>query len=435
MSSDSEETIGANILTLPDIISNISAYIVSVPAFRAVQTEVEVTEIKEYPNIIFLTVSDALRIVNMKAVIFKSDYQSKISPGDKIVVSGAVRLYKNEVQLVIKSYVGTGMGDSMCALTKLRAELSLEGYFDNKKDIGQNYQTIGVVSSLRAAGLKDFIHTIESRCSGKKLYIYPATVQGLAATTEIPRAIQLANTHANVKILVIIRGGGSKEDLECFNDKAIARAIKNSVLPVVTGIGHQIDTSIADLVADKHFITPTAVAQGITVPNLLTTDKISAEITFLKDLFMIKFNSYTDYVVSSEARLAKYKGAKMTKLQTDINSITQVGDLVKARIQNLLGANLTYVTKAAVTIEQIRTELVAKITRGLDTHATFANVLSLGLSNQLDTYANEIRTFGRPTITDKRSGKEISLRKDLKPGRRYRIAFIDGHYDIKISMS
>lgn len=425
---------GLNIVLLPDIIAIISDYISNTDMFKNIQAEVEVTEIKEYPNIVFMTVCDVFRSVNMKCVIFKTDYQNKIIVGNKIVISATVRLYKNEIQLVIKSYVLLGLGSNISALSKLKEDLGKKGYFDNKQEISQNYQIIGVISSLKAAGLKDFIHTIETRCSNKKLYLYPATVQGSAAPDEIVKQIKLANTHNMVKVIAIIRGGGSKEDLECFNDKAIARAIHESVIPIVTGIGHQIDVSVADMVADQNFITPTAVAQGITTNNLLTTDKINAEILFISDLFMIKFRSCEEYIIDSEEKILKCKNKSMEKISLGIQSMTEFGTNIRNRLETYLNSFYDKIVNSQADIKASVTARNHTMNSVIEEYAHLNQIIALGLDVKISAYDTEINQLGRPSIVDRKTKKEITLVKNLKSGQRYRINFIDGHHDIKISI-
>ena len=195
MSSDfdsSSDSGSDKILSLLDIISDISTYINSTPKFKSITTEVEITELKVYPNVIFMKVreADGNSQIVIKTIIYKSNYKTKLDAGNKIKINAELKFYKNELELIIKSYVLVGQGIQTKALTKLKADLATLGYFDNKKEISQNYHTIGIISSINAAGMKDFVHTINSRCSGKK-YIY--TLLRCRGQMPRPKFVQRSN--------------------------------------------------------------------------------------------------------------------------------------------------------------------------------------------------------------------------------------------------
>ena len=419
---------------LSNIITTINNYIVSVPAFKEINTEVEVMELKEYDSIVFMKICDDDKQTIMKSVIFKSAYTTKIEPGNKLKIKSSVRLYKTEIELVIKSYSVLGNGANMTSLAKLKSQLDGLGYFDaaNKKEIMSNYQTIGIVSSLNAAGMKDFIHTINSRCSCKNIYVYPATVQGSAGPAELQKAIQLANKHNIVQVLAIIRGGGSKDDLECFNDTNLAKVIFESVLPIVTGIGHQIDTSIADLVADKNFITPTAVAQSITTENVLTVEKINLLISNLKDLFNNKFNSYYDWISNTESKLRKYKLQHMEKISAIIKLHSASCADVKRHLRLATDLQYKYLSIAENDIVASKENIFKQSGIVISAYINGLHILESNIREKIFNYDATLKKISKPKIICKATNEEVYNLKNFKKNQKYLIQFIDGSYNIKI---
>lgn len=420
-------------LNLSTIISNITNYINLTPIFKSINSEVEVTEIREYGTMIYLKVADCNnKLLIIKGIIYKSNYNTKLEPGNKIKINCKLACYKHELQLNINSYTLVGQGARTTALTKLKTELAILGYFDNKKAIEQNYHTIGVISSLSAAGLKDFVHTINSRCSGKKIYLYPATMQGINAPKEVCSAINLANKHNSVQILVIIRGGGSKEDLECFNDKSIATSIYNSKLPIVTGIGHQIDVSVADLVADQNFITPTATAQAITIENLLTKDKIKDQIKQIAYMFKTKIDSYYNYIIEAESKIQKYKYAQINKLNNIIHTHWIRQNEIKNKVQIIANSQYNYLIETENKLIDIQSTLFRKYSDAIILHKNNLNLIDANINEQIFNISDQISTLARPKIININTNEEIHTLKKFKTSQHYRIKFIDGYYDIKI---
>jgi len=202
-----------------------------------------------------------------------------VHQGDKLSVTGDINIFTNKntsrIQFVVLRYSKIGLGEHLIELNKLKKKLKSMGVFDDKikKEIGTNYRKIGLITSIDAAGFKDMLAVFTARVAGTELVVYNSVMQGAKAPKSIVNSIKLANEHNYVDLLILARGGGSREDLGCFDDERIAFAIFNSDLPIVTGIGHDIDTSIADLASDRRFITPTAAAEGVTYDkNVLLTE-------------------------------------------------------------------------------------------------------------------------------------------------------------------
>ena len=187
--------------------------------------------------------------------------------GQQVMAYGTLSLYeaRGDYQLIINSLEEAGAGDLYYQFEQLKEKLSQEGLFaaQHKKPLPRIPHSIGVITSPTAAALRDILITLARRFPLAPVVIYPSDVQGKEAPRQLVNAIQRANTENRCNILLLARGGGSLEDLWAFNDEALARAIYNSKLPIVSGIGHETDFTIADFVADHRAATPTAAAEAI----------------------------------------------------------------------------------------------------------------------------------------------------------------------------
>jgi exodeoxyribonuclease VII large subunit len=191
--------------------------------------------------------------------------------GLEVICQGYVDLYapRGSYQLVIQQVLPKGLGALELALRKLRERLAIEGLFDpaRKRPLPRFPREIAIVTSPTGAALRDFLEVLRRRCRGTDVLILPARVQGDGAASEIAAAIALANRLLRpIDVLVVARGGGSLEDLWCFNEEVVVRAIHASRIPVVSAIGHEIDVTLADLVADVRALTPSEAAERV-VPS------------------------------------------------------------------------------------------------------------------------------------------------------------------------
>lgn len=185
--------------------------------------------------------------------------------GDEIEVQARIGLYepRGEFQVNIQALRRAGRGSLHEQFELLKTRLQQEGLFDlaNKRQITPLPQTIGVITSLGAAALHDVLTTLARRAPHVSVIVYPTLVQGQSAPLALRQALAKANERQEVDTLLLVRGGGSMEDLWAFNDESLARDIAASVIPVIAGVGHESDTTIADFVADMRAPTPTAAAE------------------------------------------------------------------------------------------------------------------------------------------------------------------------------
>ena len=190
-----------------------------------------------------------------------------IEDGMKIMVRGTPKLTKwGKFSLTVNAISPVGEGSLKKAYEKLKAKLEKEGLFDaaKKRGIPADLTRLGVISSTQAAGYADFIKIINARWGGMRVSVAHTQVQGMDAPDQIIRALNYFNERGEVQMIAILRGGGSADDLSCFNDEKLVRAIAASKIPVITGIGHEVDESLSDLAADVRASTPSNAAEMLT---------------------------------------------------------------------------------------------------------------------------------------------------------------------------
>jgi exodeoxyribonuclease VII large subunit len=214
----------------------------------------------------YFTLKDEAAVI--KAVLFKGHQRSvPFEPGDgmNVIVHGNVDLFekRGEYQIIVDLMEMEGKGVLQLAFEQLKAKLLKEGLFDvsRKKSIPPFPDSIGIVTSPTGAALRDILHVVGRRYRGMRIVIYPVLVQGEGAAADIAGAIAKANARNEVDVLIVGRGGGSIEDLWPFNEEIVARAIYDSRIPVVSAVGHEIDFTISDFVADLRAPTPSAAAE------------------------------------------------------------------------------------------------------------------------------------------------------------------------------
>lgn len=191
--------------------------------------------------------------------------------GQLVEVRGRLGVYepRGELQLVVEAMQQAGQGNLFEQFLKLKARLEAEGLFDTgrKRALPLLPKAIGVITSLGAAALHDVVTALQRRVPHIPVVIYPASVQGAQAPEELRQALRQAGARAEVDVLLLVRGGGAMEDLWAFNDEQLARAVLASPVPVVSGIGHETDFTIADFCADLRAPTPTAAAELCAQPQ------------------------------------------------------------------------------------------------------------------------------------------------------------------------
>ncbi|MDD3383129.1 MAG: exodeoxyribonuclease VII large subunit [Bacilli bacterium] len=243
------------------------------PFFNRVYVKGEISNFKkQFPSgHCYFTIKDEnSRISGVMFNAKASRLKFEPKDGDSVLIIGKVSVYEanGNYQLYVDSMDLDGAGDLFKKFLELKKELEKEGLFDSnhKKIIPKFPKKIGVVTASTGAAIRDIIITIKRRYPIAEIYIFPSLVQGNEAKFDITKKIEIANTHP-LDVLIVGRGGGSIEDLWAFNEKEVAYAIYNSNIPIISAVGHEIDFTISDFVADLRAATPTAAAELCT-PNI-----------------------------------------------------------------------------------------------------------------------------------------------------------------------
>lgn len=216
----------------------------------------------------------------IKAAMFKgSNRFSRVTPknGDKVLIRGNISLYepRGDFQLIATHMEPEGEGLLKQQFEQIKQRLSTEGLFnqDDKQSIPQNPKSIGVITSDTGAAWHDILTVLQRRNPTVDVILYPSLVQGDSAAENLCRALQVANQRNEVDVLIVGRGGGSMEDLWCFNDEMLARTLYQSPIPIISAVGHEVDFTIADFVADMRAPTPSAAAELAAPPLQNTLEK------------------------------------------------------------------------------------------------------------------------------------------------------------------
>lgn len=321
--------------------------------------------------------------------------------GMKVVAMGYVNVYQptGQYQLYVRTMTQDGQGDLYAAFEKLKAKLAGEGLFDEdrKKSIPKFPRTIGVVTSSSGAAVEDIINITTRRYPLAKLILYPVLVQGADAPADLIRAVRYFDAHPT-DVLIIGRGGGSMEDLWCFNDEMLARTIAECRVPVISAVGHETDFTICDFVADLRAPTPSAAAELAVPDKRELTDRI----------FALREKAVS--ALRSRAQLAKTRFARYAESP------------VIRYPERLLSP---YMTALATADERLRSAIGQRLDGARHSLTLVAERL-----NGLSPLAVLSRGYG--AVSDA-SGRTVIHVGDLTPGDRVKIRFADGSADAQIS--
>ena len=308
--------------------------------------------------------------------------------GQQVLVEAKVSLYepRGDFQLIITQMQLAGEGALQIAFEKLKQKLTEEGLFDeeNKLAIANIPTCVGVITSPTGAAIRDILRVLQRRFPALPVIIYPSAVQGDQAAKQLVTALQKANSRKECDVLIVARGGGSLEDLWPFNEEIVARALFASEIPIVTGIGHEIDFTIADFVADQRCATPSAAAEWI------SPDKEEWQETFkeyIRTLLQL-INAQLKHGTLELRHLTKRLQHPGQRLQRQMQMIDQLEQRLTNTIKNQL---------------KTRREKLVLMTRNLDTVSPL-NTLKRGYA--IVTKENKIITQSKQV----KSGDQISTR-------------------------
>ncbi|MFM0625908.1 exodeoxyribonuclease VII large subunit [Paraburkholderia xenovorans] len=393
----------------------------------------------------YFSIKDAQ--AQMRCVMFRGRAQyAEFTPreGDRIEVRALVTMYepRGELQLNVEAVRRTGQGRLYEAFLRLKAQLEAEGLFaaERKRALPTHPRAIGIVTSLQAAALRDVLTTLSRRAPHIPVIIYPAPVQGVGVSGKLAAMVDAANARREVDVLIVCRGGGSIEDLWAFNEEVLARAIAESAIPVVSGVGHETDFTIADFAADVRAPTPTGAAELVSPQRVLLLRELDQRHATLARGFgrmMERRAQQLDWLarrlVSPAERLARQR----THLQQLSVRLASAGarpvrdararfSLLQMRWQrwrpDLAGhqaklGNLSQRLDAALLRQHERQ------TARIDTLAARLEVLS----------PQRTLERGYAAVLDAQSGRAVRAPSSLKPGRRLTVHLAEGAADIALA--
>ena len=330
-------------------------------SFPSVLIEGEISSFKVNQNkFVFFDLKDEESVLGCFMTVWQLRFP--LEDGMKVIAQVKPKLTNwGKFSLTVEKITPKGEGSLKKSLEILKEKLTREGLFDEnrKRRIPQDLKKIAVISSTQAAGYADFIKIINERWGGLKIIVAHTQVQGMAASDQIIRAIDFLNSQSELPdVIAIIRGGGSADDLAVFNDEKLVRAVANSRVPIITGIGHEIDQSLCDLAADFAASTPSNVAQ------ILTPNKFD-EMRFLRS----KILRTNDLLLSKIAELKKANREKNQKIRDRIlqNILDQKREIqAKKRIlesynpQNILAKGYALISGEIATGKEITIKTIDK---------------------------------------------------------------------------
>jgi len=259
---------GKKVLSVSELTREIKSLLEN--RFSHVWVEGEISGFKHHQSgHIYFSLKDDKAL--LKAVFFSRyhhDVRFDLEDGLKVICYGKISVYevRGEYQIYVERIEPKGLGALQLAFEQLKAKLSQEGLFDpgRKRPIPPYPRKVGIVTSPTGAAIRDILNIVDRRFAGIHILINPVRVQGEGSADEIARAIDEFNVLEDVDVLIVGRGGGSLEDLWAFNEETVARAIHRSKIPVISAVGHEVDWTIADMVADLRAPTPSAAAELVT---------------------------------------------------------------------------------------------------------------------------------------------------------------------------
>lgn len=334
---------------------------------------------------------------SIKAVMFRGNASRlKFMPADgmKIIAFGSVSVYERDgaYQFYIENMQPDGVGSLSIAFEQLKEKLQKEGLFDqaHKKPLPKYPRTIGVVTSPTGAAFQDICNVLGRRWPMARIVISPALVQGETAPRSIVEAIEDLDAFGQADVMIVARGGGSIEDLWCFNDERVARAIYAAKTPVVSGVGHETDFTIADFVADFRAPTPSAAAE-IVVPDVLAE---------------------RDHIMQLAMRSQKLMLNRIGILRTSLNQLTS---------RNVMQGPVALINERRLMLDNLVDRINSAANNKVQTNRANFRVLT----SKLDAFS-PLKVLSRGySITEGEKGVIKSV-EDVKPGDKLSIRLNDG---------
>ena len=364
--------------------------------------------------------------------------------GTKVLITGRISVYEatGNYQIYVDEMIEDGVGNLYIAFEKLKKQLAAEGLFDSKykKPIPKYPTKIGVVTANTGAAIKDILSTIKRRFPIGQVILFPSLVQGDNAAKDIVKNIKLANTY-DLDVLIVGRGGGSIEDLWPFNEEIVARAIFDSKIPIISAVGHEVDFTIADFVADLRAPTPTGAAE-MAVPNLVDLNKYIEQLKIRLSSYIIKkVNIYklnldslrNSYILKNPSILFENKKQNLDLINNKINELL----LKKIELKKLYLDSLknSYVLKNPSILFENKKQNLILLTKELNKNISLKidnNVTKLNTIIEKLELINPLNVMKRGFSLTYKDDKLIKSVKKIKKDDELNIKFNDGNILVNV---
>ena len=366
-----------------------------------------------------------------------------LKEGDHIEVSGKISIYeaRGEFQITVNEVRLKGLGQLYEAYERLKAQLQAEGAFaaERKKPLPTHPQCIGIVTSLAAAALRDVVTTLNRRAPEIPVIVYPTPVQGTGSELQIAQTIKTASQRAECDVLIVCRGGGSIEDLWAFNEEPVVRAIEACAIPVVSGVGHETDFTLADFVADVRAPTPTGAAELVSPNRQESLHRLAQAQGRLKTVLEQRYfdaSQKLDWL----ARQIRHPRQKLDEQRTHIHKLAQT--LSYSMTQNVRAHTARFerqtqalkhcrpdisvyrqdISRFQTTLSHAFRQLLAQRRQSLTAQTALLEAVS----------PQQILERGFSVVKNTR-GQVIRNADVLKQGQKLHITFADGETDVRVT--
>ena len=366
-----------------------------------------------------------------------------LKEGDHIEVAGKISIYeaRGEFQITVNEVRLKGLGQLYEAYEWLKAQLQAEGAFaaEHKKPLPARPQCIGIVTSLAAAALRDVVTTLKRRAPEIPVIVYPTAVQGAGSEFQIAQAIKTASQRAECDVLIVCRGGGSIEDLWAFNEEPVVRAIEACAIPVVSGVGHETDFTLADFVADVRAPTPTGAAELVSPNRQESLHRLAQAQGRLKTVLEQRYfdaSQKLDWL----ARQIRHPRQKLDEQRTHIHKLAQT-----------LSCSMTQNVRAHTARFERRTQALQHFRPDISVYRQDIDRFQTTLSHafrQLLTQRHQSLTAQTAlleavspqqilergfSVVKNTRGQVIRNANALKQGQKLHIIFADGETDVRVT--
>ncbi len=366
--------------------------------------------------------------------------------GLQVLVRAKLSLYepRGDYQLILESMAPEGEGLLQQAFDALKFKLAAQGLFasQHKQTLPAHPTRVGLITSATGAAVHDILSVLKRRNPSLQVIIYPSQVQGKAATPQLVSAIQLANARNEVDLIVLGRGGGSMEDLWCFNEEAVAHAVFNSKLPIISAVGHEVDVTICDFVADVRAATPSAAAELLSQDAQFWTNRIQQQQHRLKQAMLSLLSKRANELRQQQLKLSHHEPRAKLQLQAQrlddlelrLNrGLTYMLNLHQTKLNHLQNRLSQTQPLQRISRLQIQQEqLNQRLTRGMASFLKQNQQQHRALLQQLQT-VSPLATLARGySITTDSQGKVIDNSEQLSQGDLITTRFAHGEIVAKV---